>query len=434
MLKFIGEFRAFLANVHPVKLVFVGYITYVLLGWIMLCLPFSQTGEIISSLDNLFTATSAVSTTGLVTVSPADDYSIFGQLIILLLIQLGGLGYMTFSSFVILSRRNGLSEKREGVAGKVFSLPKSFRIDRFLVSVVVFTFAFEFAGALALFVIFHNENVSNPVWSAVFHSVSSFCTAGFSLNNNSFESYYGNFWLNLVVSVLSYLGAVGFIVCLDVWRKFTNKVNRITLTSKIILHTTLWLTVAGTIFIFLAEPSINHLPPEERLITSFFQTMTSMTTVGFNTMLVMTILMIIGASPSGTGGGLKTTTFSAILGIMRSTLRGESEVRFWGRTIPKERVQTAVSSLGFYVCFLLLGALLLTLTESIEFEKLLFEAASALGTVGLSTGITSSLTSLGRVIIIFLMFSGRLGPLTFGMALFLRPRIFAEEEDDDLAI
>lgn len=442
-LQFVTTIKDFIRELHPLKLVLLGYLSYIMVGWMMLSLPFAQSKST-PALDNLFTATSAVSTTGLVTVSTSDNYSFFGELVILILIQLGGIGYMTFGSFVILSSKKHLSPERAEVSSSVFALPKTFRIYKFIRSVVRFTFVTELIGAVFLFFIFRASNTPNAFWSAIFHSVSAFCTAGFSIYNNSFESFHNNFWLNLVISILSYSGAIGFIVFVDVWRKIKGKIKNVTLTSKIILHTTIWLSIIGTLNIFLTEPSIQQLPPDERLIASFFQAMTSITTVGFNTipiaaitkatMLLITVLMVIGASPSGTGGGLKSTTFSAMLGVMKSVLKGESKVSFWRNEIPFERVWSAMASFCFYVAFLVIGIYLLDLTESFDFERIVFEAASALGTVGLSMGITSELTNLGKIIITLLMFSGRLGPLTFGMALFLKKDILYQEEEKDVAI
>ncbi len=433
-----------MGTLHPVRLVILGYISYILFGCFLLCLPPAQRGMGARVLDNLFIATSAVSTTGLVTVSVCETYTVFGQIIILLLIQVGGLGYMTFSSFVILSRQRKLSDPRTDVAGVVFSMPESFRVDKFVRSVVKFTVLTEAVGAVILWQIFKQAGQTHALWSGIFHSVSAFCTAGFSLYNNSLESFAGNFWLNLTIAVLSYLGAMGFIVFVDVWRRIRNKIQRVTLTTKIILHATFWVSLVGTVVFFLSEPSIQSLPVEKRLMASLFQAMTSMTTVGFNTvsiaqisrasLLLLTVLMIIGASPSGTGGGLKSTTFTALLGIMKSTLRGERHVYFWGRRVPERRVRWAVASFCFYVTFLLIGTYFLTLTEKGDFEAILFEAASALGTVGLSTGVTPLLSDMGRIIVTFLMFVGRLGPLTFGLSLFLSPQARTQPEHEDVAI
>ncbi|HNQ25022.1 MAG TPA: potassium transporter TrkG [Phycisphaerae bacterium] len=434
----------FVGHLHPAKLVLLGYGSYITIGWLLLCLPFAHRGDGAGVLDHLFTATSAVSTTGLVTVSVADDYTAFGQVVVLLLIQLGGIGYMTLGSFVVLSRKSELSEARLAVGKTVFSLPRSFDFRCFLRGVVIFTVVIEGAGAAALYFVFHGTGEASALWSAVFHSVSAFCTAGFSLYNTSFEGFAGNFWVNAVVAVLSYLGAIGFIVCVDFWNMVTGRVKEMTLTSKIILWSTFWLSVVGTLLLLLGEPSIQAKPLDERLLAAFFQTMTAMTTVGYNTVsmaalskasvLLLILLMVIGASPAGTGGGLKCTTFSAFLGVMRSALRGRQEVRFWGRPVPLERVWTAVGSLGFYLLALIAGTYLLELTEPTPFEQNFFEAASALGTVGLSMGITSALTSVGKTIIILLMFCGRMGPLTFGVALFCRMEDTAAPRDNDLAV
>ncbi|HUS48424.1 MAG TPA: potassium transporter TrkG [Phycisphaerae bacterium] len=440
----ISRLREMMGGIHPAKLVFLGYLSYVVVGWVVLCIPFLQRAGGVKALDALFIATSAVSTTGLVTVSVSDCYNFGGQLVVLLLIQMGGVGYMTFGSFVILSGKTDLPAVRSQIGKTVFSLPASFRIDKFLRSVIQFTLVIELVGAVALYLIFRRAGLPDALWSAVFHSVSAFCTAGFGLYNNSFEGFAGNFWLNAAISVLSYLGAVGFIVCVDVWRVLRGKVKSLTLTSKIILWATLWLTLGGTVLLLVAEPSIQSKPVDQRLLAAFFQAMTSMTTVGFNTvsiaglsrasLLLLVLLMVIGASPSGTGGGLKSTTFSAIIGVMRSAIRGEQEVKFWGRPVPLERVWTAVAGLGFYLATLVVGTYLLELTEQSSFVENLFEAASALGTVGLSMGITGSLTNVGKLVVILLMFAGRLGPLTFGMALFFRRGLNLVGQDDDLAV
>jgi len=433
-----------MGRAHPARLVALGYLMYVVVGWILLCLPWAQRAAGAGALDHLFTATSAVSTTGLVTVSVADRYTFFGQLVIAFLIQLGGIGYMTVGSFIILSRSREISPTRLSVGRVVFSLPESFDVRSFILSVVKFTAVIEAVGAILLYVVLRRAGEANPLWSAVFHSVSAFCTAGFGLHNNSFETYVSHTGVNLIIAVLSTLGAVGFIVCVDFARMLRGRSACMTMTSRIILHATLWLTISGTILFFLIEPSIRALPPEKRLLAAFFQCMTALTTVGFNTigigglskatLLVLMGLMVIGASPSGTGGGLKVTTFSAVFGVMRSALRGGTEVTFWGRAIPTGRVWLACASLGYYLAALAAGAFLLMLVEPAPFDALLFETASALGTVGLSMGITPSLTAAGKLILILVMFCGRVGLLTLGMALFHHPVAKPPTRDSDLAL
>jgi trk system potassium uptake protein TrkH len=444
----IQEILNWLCNIHPVRNAAMGYLMHIIIGWILLSLPFShRSGNTSVSLDHLFTSTSAISTTGLATVSVSDTYNFFGQFVIMALIQIGGIGFMTTSSFIILAQNKSLSKARLEVTNVVFTLPETFNIYKFIKSVIVFTLLIEFFGAVLLYLVFLRSGVDNALWSAIFHSVSSFCTAGFGLYNNSFENFSGHFWINMIIAVLSYLGAVGFIVFVDIWRWIRGKIEHVTLTTKIILWATFYISLIGTVLFFITEPSIRNLPVEKRLLASFFQTMAAMTTVGFNTipigavsrasLLLITTLMVIGAAPAGTGGGLKTTTFSALWGLVASTIKGRKEVSFWGRTIPEQRVRLAAASFCFYVTFLLVGVYFLSLTDSaVDFEKLLFEAASALGTVGLSTGITASLSVMSKVILVGLMYAGRVGPLTFGLAMFVK-RLSAIEFSkypDDLVV
>jgi len=435
---------AFLSGLSPVRFVTLGYLAYAIAGWLLLCLPPAHREVHVPWLDNLFTSVSALSTTGLTTTSVSSGYSLFGQIVILLLIQIGGVGYMTVGSFIMLSRTGVLSERRKDVARVVFSIPADLRIDHLLRSVVVFTVVIEAFGIAGLYFAFRCAGAGNPLWNAVFHAVSAFCTAGFSLYDNSLESYRSDFWINAILAVLSYLGAIGFIVCLDVWRRITCRTARITLTSKIILFSTFWITVVSLFLFFIGEPSIRGLDAGDRLVAAFFQVMAAMTTVGFNSvpisqlsqasLFILAVLMIIGASPSGTGGGLKTTTITALLGVMRSALRGTDRVYFWGKEVPLQRVWLAMASVGFYFVALTCGCYLLSVTESTSFESLMFETASALGTVGLSTGITSQLTQLGKAIVITLMFIGRVGPLAFGISLFCAGDAPATAGKEDLAI
>jgi len=435
--------KTYLANISPAKTLIFGYLSYVLIGWFLLSLPFSQV-QSIAALDNLFIATSAVSTTGLVTVNPGTDYTFFGQFIILVLIQLGGIGYMTFGSFIILSTRHKMSLARSEVSRKAFALPSDFRIARFIRLVITFTLATELIGAIFLYGIFSYNNEDNAIWLAVFHSISAFCTAGFSLFNDSFESYSDNVYLNLVVATLSYLGAIGFIVMVDVWHLLSGKQRYLHFASKVILEITIWFSLLGTMLFFIMEPSIQSLPNWERLLVSFFQTMTAATTVGFNTIpigalsasiiMLLYLLMIFGASPSGTGGGLKSTTLAALLGLMRSVLKGRDKIRYQKREISNGRLQLATASFAFYMGVLFIAMIILLSTEVGSLEVILFEAISALGTVGISMGITGDLSNLGKLIIILLMFMGRVGILTFGIAVSMHDETREEEKDNELVL
>jgi trk system potassium uptake protein TrkH len=441
-----GGLSRWAGSTDPLRVVILGYLSYVLIGWALLCLPISQAEPGIPALDHLFMATSAMSTTGLATISTADSYTFFGELVILLLIQAGGLGYMTIGSFTMLALAGRLSSVHQRVSGAALSLPAGFDLRQFVRLMVLFTLTVEAAGALALYVtVFEPRGVAQPVWQSVFHSVSAFCTAGFGLFNDSFESYRGDGWLNFVLIVLSYLGAIGFIVVTDVWHALTRPGSRVTLTSKIILLSTVCISVVGTVLLFLDEPSVQALPLGERWLVSWFQVMTASTTVGFNTvpigglsassLFLLVIVMMIGASPSGTGGGIKTTTFTALWAVMSAVIRRKPEPVFLGREIPEARVRFAVAGFLFYCLTLSSGIYAVALVENAPLSDLMFECASALGTVGLSRGITGSLTAWGKFIIILLMFFGRVGPVALGMAFFRVPQVPpAENPEEDVAI
>lgn len=431
----------------PLRFVVLGYLSYVLIGWALLCLPVSwQSPDAASALDHLFMATSAMSTTGLATVNTSDTYSFFGECVILLLIQAGGLGYMSIGSFIMLSLSGRLSQVHQRVSGAALSLPAGFELGHFLRLMILFTLAVEAAGAAALYyAVFLPHGVPEPLWQAVFHSVSAFCTAGFGLFNDSFESYRGDVALNLILIALSYLGAIGFIVFSDLWHSVRHRAAHVTLTSKIIVLSTTWLSLVGTVLFFLDEPAVQALPVGERWLVSWFQIMTASTTVGFNTvpigglsassLFLLVIVMMIGASPSGTGGGLKTTTFTALWAVMMAVVRRRSDPTFMEREIPDARIRAAVASALFYGLTLAAGIYALALVETASLADQMFECASALGTVGLSRGLTGSLSDWGKGIIIVLMFLGRVGPVAMGMAIFHPPATPAKElPEEDVAI
>jgi trk system potassium uptake protein TrkH len=329
------------SGLRPAQQLVLGFASYVLIGTLLLMLPASTKAEV-HPLDHLFNVTSAVSTTGLTTVSVADDYSRLGQWVLLILFQLGGIGYMTVSSLIILARGGKLSAGRLGVLRAGFALPHYFVPQRFLRHVAVFTIAVEAVGTLVLWWRFSVAGVQDPLWSAFFHTVSAFATAGFSLNNNSLESFRGDWIVNLTVSTLCYLGAIGFIVVQDVWYSIKLRERMLTLTSKVILTMTAAIFLVGTVLLFFIEPSVRTLPFGERVLVSAFQVMTASSTAGFNTvpiggltaatLVIISVAMLIGASPSGTGGGVKTTSVSALLGNLISILRSRDRVVWLGPT------------------------------------------------------------------------------------------------------
>ena len=429
----------------PENQLLLGYFSYVVVGTFLLCLPVSQKIGI-SIIDNLFNATSALSTTGLITVSLADAYTLFGKLVILSLIQIGGIGYMTLISFILLVSTNHLDTDRTNVLNKEFTFPKSFELNEFIKSIILFTFGIELLGAIALSVIFYFAHCPQPIWYGIFHSISAFCTAGFGLYNDSFESFKFNAPFNIVLSLISFSGSMGFIVLFDVWQWLTKKKPFITFTSKIILWVTIILTIFGTLMIFFFEPSIRAFTANQKLLVSFFQAENALTTTGFNSipigilsegiLMILTILMYVGASPSGTGGGLKSTTLTGLIGYINSKLKRRHNVTFFHREIPEERVSIAINIFIIYTSVLFFGSCLLTFTEKAPLQNLLFEAASALGTVGLSVGVTNSLTFAGKIILTSLMFIGRAGVITIGTVVLLhRIRLLREgTKMEDLAV
>ena len=437
------KFERLIKGKDPAQILSLGYLTYMILGFLLLCLPFSSS-KAVSALDHFFIAVSAVSTTGLATVDPGTSYSFFGQMVILLLIQLGGIGYMTFGSFIVLETGHRISSVREEMNRAAFPLPESLDIKSFLKSVIFFTLFAEIIGAALLAYFFYKEGLSNPIWSGVFHSISAFCTAGFSLNSNSFEALSTHVPINIILSVLSLLGAVGFIVVVDLWLRLTKRKNKILFTSKVIVLVTTCFIVLGTLVLYFTEPSISSLPEGQKLLVSFFQTMTASTTVGFNTIpigglsahviFLLYFFMLFGASPSGTGGGLKSTTFSALFGLVKSTLTKRSEISFWNRKVPLNRLQSATSAFVFCIFVLSVAVFFLSMSEHAKFDAIFFEAISALGTVGLSMGLTGNLTAFGKVIIIVLMMIGRIGVLTFGLAVSTVDSSALVEGDSDLVL
>lgn len=414
----------------PVRAVIVGYASYVLIGWALLCLPWSVMAPGGASwLDHAFTAVSAVSTTGLATVSTGGVYSGFGQGVVLLLIQLGGLGYMTISSCVLLAVSGRLPVWRERVGAACLSLPPSFQVGPFLRLAVGYTLVMEAVGAWLLHGAFVRAGVESAWWQAIFHSVSAFCTAGFSLFSNGIEGFRDDVGVNLILIALSYLGAIGFIVIHDVWTSLRHLRARVTLTTRVILTSTTLISIGGTILVACDEPSVASLSLGSRWMAAWFQVMSASTTVGFNTvpiadfssanLFLLTVIMIIGASPAGTGGGLKTTTITALWAVGAAVIRGRSRVSFLGREIPVARIRMAVAATLFYALTLAAGIYALSLAQpSTVLADLVFEVISALGTVGLSRGITGDLSETAKVIVTVLMFMGRAGPLVLGTALF----------------
>lgn len=429
----------------PQRQLMAAYIGYAIVGVCLLCLPFASVGDI-RFIDHLFTVISAVSTTGLATVDVATQYTLFGQIVIMLLIQMGGLGYMTLSAYVMLKLTGHCGNKNAKVFQTQFSYPDSMDLRSMLNSTVNYTFLFETLGFALLCPYFLWKGVEQPVWSALFHSVSAFCTAGFSIYTDNLMQFQTDWFVNIVIMILSIMGAMGFIMMNDISRFITRKSYHITFTSKVILSITGGLALWGTLHLFFFEDSFQAMPIGDRLLVSLFQSISAMTTVGYNTvdvslmapisLLILLITMYIGASPSGTGGGLKSTTLSAIYAYTKNKLGLRDDVSLRGNVIPSYRVEVALTTTIFYTFILLVGVYLMGIFEpnDTDFLKLSFEAASALATAGLSSGVLYEITTASKIILIILMYIGRVGVITFGNAILIRSTHKPSAKNDDIAV
>ena len=428
-----------------VKLLIKGYFLLTILCFLFLALPICQKAEN-SLINHLFFSVSIVSTTGLAPTDFSNSYNLLGQIISLFFIQLGGIGYMALSSFIILKEFKTLPSLSARLLKLEFNLPKEYPLTSFIYSVFIFTLLIETIGSIVLYVGFKEMGVEHPIWQAIFHSISAFCTAGFSLFSDSMTSFSDNPLITNTILVLSLLGSIGFIVLLDFWLRLIRKRKSITLTSKIILFGTFLFWIVAAIAIFISDNEIRSMGWEGMKLASF-QSISAHTTVGFNNydigsinvggIFIMVILMIIGASPSGTGGGIKTTSITALIAVLLSILKRRNHITFFNKEIPAPNIYLAVSSAIFYSFILIIGtwAMLMVDGQNFGFEKILFEVASALSTVGLSTGITGELSDSGKLIISILMFIGRLGVLTFGFALISKaPLIRNKPQSENIAI
>ncbi len=438
--------RALLRNEKKFVLFLIGgYLLLTLLCFFILLLPFSRQQDV-SLIDHIFFSVSIVSTTGLAPGNFNETYSFIGKLISLFFIQLGGVGYMALCSFILLRKHSYLPLISKKLLNLEFSLPQKYPQVAFIYSVFVFTLLIEIIGAVFLYVGFKDAGVANPLWNAVFHSVSAFCTAGFSLFNNSLVDFNTNSLITNTIVVLSLFGSIGFIVLSDFWLKLWRKRSKVTLTSKIILVATITFIVFPTLMMFVSDVNF-FAQGADGIELSFFQVVSAHTTVGFNTydlsslkstsVFILIIVMVIGASPAGTGGGIKTTSVTALYAVLVAILKRQKRIRFLSKQIPDTKIYLAVASSIFYTVILIVGVWIVLIFDGENFSlaQIVFECSSALSTVGLSTGITPELTPVSKIVISFLMFIGRLGVLTFGLALVSKvPVLNNKIETEDIAV
>lgn len=396
----------------------------------------TKSGKGADFLTALFTATSATCVTGLVVVDTKTYWSVFGQIVIMLLIQVGGLGIMTMSTLFALILGRKITFKERLVMQEAFNTNSLGGIVKFAKYILMVSFLFESIGAIMLTLRFLPQmGLKKAVYYGLFHSISAFNNAGFDLMGNfkSLTGYVSDWVVNLVVMGLIIFGGLGFYVLLDIYEH--RHFNKFTLHSKIVITITLLLIAIGTLLIFLFEynnpKTLGPLDFPTKILAALFQAVTPRT-AGFNTLslsdmtiaskFLTIILMFIGASPAGTGGGIKTTTFAVILYTVLSVIQGEEETVLCKRTISRNIVYKAVA-ISFISVFIIFSVtMVLSITETSNFLTILYETISAFGTVGLSLGLTLELTTVGRIVIIFTMYTGRVGPLTLALALAKRQR------------
>lgn len=418
-------------NINPAQTLAYSFLAAILAGTILLMLPAATAGgKGIKFVDALFTITSATCVTGLAVVDTGTYFTTFGQIIILIFIQLGGLGIMTFSAFFATIFGRGFGIRDRMIMQDVLDFTGMGEIMDLIKRIFKLTIAIEMTGAFILFLRFYAEGkgISWPAYNALFHSISAFCNAGFSLFSNNLEGYKGDIVVNLVITTLIILGGIGFPVLVNIQSYFFKREHRrhLGLQTKVVVNVSLLLIIAGVVLLFISEfnGQLQNLPWHEKILTTYFQSVTTRT-AGFNTinmealsngtLFIMIILMFIGASPGSTGGGIKTTTAAILFSSARSWLSGKDVPELFERTIPQDAVQKSFALLFIAQAAVAVVAFLLFLTEKAPFVNLLFETVSAFGTVGLSTGLTPHLSDAGKLLISLMMYMGRIGPLTLAL-------------------
>ena len=435
--KLIGR----ILSVYRLKFIFFGYAFLILFGAVLLCLPISsRSGEFTPFLDALFTATTSTCVTGLVVYDTFSHWSVFGQIIILCLIQIGGLSFMVVATLFSLLIRRTVTLKERMLIVESLSQNNIQGIVRMTRDILTITLIIEAAGALLLWPNFTKEfGVWNALGKSVFHSVSAFCNAGLDLMGesspfSSLTGYYNNVMVNLVISVLIIIGGLGFAVWQDIRHNRKFRWTHLSLHSKIVLSVTGILLVAGTGFLFISEyhntEIMGNMTIGEKLLASWFQSV-STRTAGFNTIdlgkmtvpgkLISMLLMFIGGSPGSTAGGLKTVTLGVLTATIISVLRGNRDATVFRRRISTALIMRAVTVLFLSITVCIIGAMLLSVfNPEFTFIEICYEVISAFATVGQTLGITPSLAAGSKVTLIILMLLGRVGILTALLAFTMR--------------
>ncbi|MEJ6950538.1 TrkH family potassium uptake protein [Natronospora cellulosivora (SeqCode)] len=414
----------------PGKILAMGYIIVITIGTIFLLLPISTAnGNTTTILDALFTATSATAVTGLIVVNTAEHWTRFGQIVIMVLIQVGGLGFMTTTTMLFFIFGKKISLRERLIIMEELNYKKISGVIALSKYIIIITFLIEFIGACLLFLYFQNiMSLKNAVFYSFFHSISAFNNAGFALFANSLENFVLSPYINIVIPLLFIIGGLGFVVLEEIFYK--KKFKKLSLHSKLVIYMTIFLILIGTLSVFILEfnnpDTIGNLDIAGKILASFFQGVTPRT-AGFNTidianmkdvtLFIIIVLMFIGASPGSTGGGIKTTTAGTLLVTVYNMASGKDDIEIARRRLKERDIYKALSVVVISLLLLILIIIVLTFTENFTFIQIFFEVFSAFATVGLSTGISSELSIIGRLFIIITMFIGRVGPFTLAMAL-----------------
>lgn len=410
------------------RLLVSSFLILIILGSLLLSMPWAANSPT-SFVDALFTSTTSVCITGLLVVDTGTHWTLFGQFIILLLMQVGGLGVMAFAGFfaLLMGRKIYLRERllmQQSI--NVSAVGGIVRIFKYLLG---FTFSLEALGAIILAIRWTPlMGLKKALWFGLFHSVSAFNNAGIDLFGSfkSLSAFRQDLTVNIVISVLVIIGGLGFFVCYELYTYRQRR--KLSLHSKVVLVTTAILIVLGTVLLLTIEynHALKALTPGHKLLTAFFHSVSSRSS-GFSTLdinslmmpsqLILIIFMFIGASPGSTGGGIKTTTVALMVAVVMAQLRGKKDIEIFERRIEDSDIYPSFTLFFMAILLLLILTLLVALTNQADFSKILFDVTSALGTVGLSTGLSTQLNAAGKILLVIAMFLGRVGPLTLGFAL-----------------
>ncbi len=423
-------------NMSPTRLIALSFFLVILIGAILLSLPICNKADSIPFIDHLFIATSATCVTGLVSVCVAQQYNVIGQLVIILLIQIGGLGFLTLLNVFYVFLHKKLSLKNKIIMQEALNQESLKDIHIYIKRVFLYTFVIEMIGALCLMFVFVPEFGLKGIYYSIFHSISAFCNAGFDiLGSQSLIPYYNHFWLNIVISSLILLGGIGFVVMIELIHSYHNYklkfktfhikkyIKNLSVHTKIVLLMTFILVFLGMIVILLLEynHTLSSMPFNEKLLVSYFQSVT-LRTAGFAsvdmsaltpaTKYFMSFIMFIGGSPAGTAGGIKTVTFVMMILHIVSLIKGAEHVHIFDKTIDDHIIKKSLSIIIISITICFISLFLLTISENVSLIDLVFEVFSAFATVGLSAGISPILSVFGKIVVILLMYIGRIGPIT----------------------